>query len=264
LCVFIIGYNVGAAVCESDTLDTIRIALSQNYNSQTANHVWYVVALAIAFAGVFSRWGEAWDFFKASPKRFFAFLVILSLFLALVTYFSLRIFYWSFLGDNVLTIKEADLTNTNETTIYRVQGAVAAKFRGTANGISPNYFAQLFYDWGIGLSMIVLFSLWMGATSLGYTILRALGYNILNQQDTQKRSFLYQARNTKERFFLFWGVTIGALLGFFGSIYAAWFYDMYRTATWMPLVATLSFAFFLAVLLILTYWIVHWVREFVG
>jgi uncharacterized membrane protein len=55
----------------------------------------------------------------------------------------------------------------------------------------------------------------------------------------------------RERLFLLLGVVMGALLGIFGNLSVAWYFETYKEVSWMPYVAWSSFGvvFFILVCL---------------
>lgn len=67
-------------------------------------------------------------------------------------------------------------------------------------------------------------------------------------------------RNVRDSFFLFYGIIMGAVMGFFGSIYASWYYDTYKTESWFLLIPFISMAIFVLILLYSAYKMVHWWR----
>jgi uncharacterized membrane protein YeaQ/YmgE (transglycosylase-associated protein family) len=68
-------------------------------------------------------------------------------------------------------------------------------------------------------------------------------------------------RTLRDRFFLLFGIVMGALLGLFGNLWVAWYFETYKNVSWMPYVAWSSFG---AVIIILVYMAIllgHWERE---
>ena len=68
-------------------------------------------------------------------------------------------------------------------------------------------------------------------------------------------------RRLRDRFYLFFGIVMGALLGIFGNIFVAWYFDTYKKEWWLPYVAWSSL---LVVLIIVVYMYIslrRWERE---
>jgi len=57
------------------------------------------------------------------------------------------------------------------------------------------------------------------------------------------------SEGVQDKLYLFFGIIMGAVLGFFGSIYASWYYDTYKNQRWMPWVAFMSLAVFLGIII---------------
>lgn len=70
-----------------------------------------------------------------------------------------------------------------------------------------------------------------------------------------------EGQRIRDKFFLFWGIVVGAALGFFGNIYASWYYDHYKNEWWMLLVALVSLAIFLVVLIYMMIRLIGWERQ---
>ena len=60
-------------------------------------------------------------------------------------------------------------------------------------------------------------------------------------------------KNTRDKFFVFYGIVIGAALGFFGSIGVDWYLEAFKDTWLWPTVGIVSLAIFLSVVLYSTY-----------
>ncbi len=72
------------------------------------------------------------------------------------------------------------------------------------------------------------------------------------------------ARRTSswDKFLLFYGIVVGSVLGFFGNIYADWYYETYKDHWWFPTVVFVSLLMFLGVLLFATVKMMKWSKDF--
>jgi hypothetical protein len=68
-------------------------------------------------------------------------------------------------------------------------------------------------------------------------------------------------RRLRERFFLLLGIAMGALLGVFGNLWVAWYFETYKEASWMPYVAWSSLGAVLIILVGLAILLGRWERE---
>jgi len=148
---------------ESD-FEAIRSALLNNYDSQTTNHVGYILALVVAIATVFLKA----DFFPPKKNRWKDLgLTIVFLFLVLLLfYWFLRLVFWSDLASHMKVVKVTDLDLTKyKTIITAVEGAALGSWRGAySSTFSLQAFALFFYDFGLipsaflfaGICLIIL------------------------------------------------------------------------------------------------------------
>jgi len=66
--------------------------------------------------------------------------------------------------------------------------------------------------------------------------------------------------NPRNKFFLFYGIVMGAILGFFGNICASWYYDSYKgTTSWLYL-GLIAFIVFFSALIISAYKMSQWAK----
>jgi uncharacterized membrane protein YeaQ/YmgE (transglycosylase-associated protein family) len=68
-------------------------------------------------------------------------------------------------------------------------------------------------------------------------------------------------RRLRGRFFLFLGILLGALLGIFGNLWVAWYFETYKEVSWMPHVAWSSFGAIIVILVFMAILLSRWERE---
>jgi H+/Cl- antiporter ClcA len=65
----------------------------------------------------------------------------------------------------------------------------------------------------------------------------------------------------REWFFLLLGIVMGVLLGVFGNLWVAYYYQTYKEAPWMPYVAWSSLGVVLFILVCLAILLSRWERD---
>jgi len=68
-------------------------------------------------------------------------------------------------------------------------------------------------------------------------------------------------RRLRDRFFLFYGIVMGALLGIFGNIFVAYYFEIYKNEWWLPYVAWASLGTVLVIVIYMTIMLRRWERE---
>lgn len=152
-------------VNESD-FEASRIALMNNYSSQTTTHVGYILILIGSIATLFITK----DRFRGQKNGTLFFMLLVLIFLCcLVFYQSLRMVYWSYLSSTikVITITDIDLTR-DKTVINALQSAAVSLLEGVHLSRYPLEVTALFFK-KIGLiysaAMLLVFSAigaWIG------------------------------------------------------------------------------------------------------
>jgi hypothetical protein len=77
------------------------------------------------------------------------------------------------------------------------------------------------------------------------------------KQDSKEK----EPKEARDKFFLFYGIIMGAVLGFFGNICASWYYDSYKVGTtlWLYL-GLIAFIVFFSALIISAYKMSQWAK----
>lgn len=70
-----------------------------------------------------------------------------------------------------------------------------------------------------------------------------------------------ERQRVRESVFLFWGVLMGVVLGLLGNLFTNFWYDVYRTAWWMPYAGWGSYVVLLIIVVIMGFQIQRWLRQ---
>lgn len=143
----------------------LQIALMDSYNSQGTNHVGYVIAVSIAFAGaLFNK--DLLQFLLQGWNPLLLIFVV-SLFLGVIAYFLARISYWSYLGTMVLAATETDAASTKQLTDLKgIERWIIIKYHENHNYFeNHNTFASFL------LSTVIFL-----ASAIAFIILNHYGY----------------------------------------------------------------------------------------
>ena len=137
--------------------ESLRQALLNTYNSQTTNHVGYLVALVVGlFVLISSKY-----FIKFYRSHKLWSLVSLSMIVSLGEFFVLRIIFWSFMSTMVLTVTENQALSCaskyNTTVIMGIQYCLRDYLTNTVHGVSSTFY-QLGQAFWFG-PFILLFAL---------------------------------------------------------------------------------------------------------
>jgi len=139
---------------ESD-FEALRIALMNDYNSQTTTHVGYIVALLVGIATIFLKS----DFFTAKRSRRDSLALIFALvfLICLLFYCSLRLSYWSALASRIKVVTVADIDYTrNRTMITAMEGAAIESFENIVrSSIGLESLSLFFKDLGLIYSTLL-------------------------------------------------------------------------------------------------------------
>jgi hypothetical protein len=127
------------------SFEDLRIALMNNYNSQTITHAGYIIALTVGLLTIISRWNDLLTYFKQSLCKEVLLLLVLSGILGLICYFSLRVKYWATLSDQVMLVRFNDLNinDENPTYIAALQNNAIGKLKDAGNRSRLTFFAFL-------------------------------------------------------------------------------------------------------------------------
>ena len=126
--------------------EKLRIALMENYNSQTLTHAGYIIALTVGFLSIISRWTDLWLIGNLASVILWRIILlfIISTIVLLICYLSLRIVYWATMSDQVRVVTENDAAQINEgeTLIIKIEYATVHKFENPAKFSLAKYLAK--------------------------------------------------------------------------------------------------------------------------
>lgn len=72
-----------------------------------------------------------------------------------------------------------------------------------------------------------------------------------------------EPKEARDKIFLFYGIVMGAALGFFGNICASWYYDSYKSTAWWYYLGSIAFVIFFSALIVSAYKLRQWTGEMV-
>jgi len=79
-----------------------------------------------------------------------------------------------------------------------------------------------------------------------------------------KARIMERERRLRDWFFLFYGIAMGALLGIFGNIFVAYYFEIYKNEWWLPYVAWASLGIILDIVIYMMIMLIRLGREELG